>query len=270
MLQVLIPIAIGGYLLFRNDKNKTLEKKVIIEDQSNGLGRPENMNFYSALFKTMPQEIITYIAKNFDYIYGSPYSTSIYSEPGQTWDYSPKNQIRVSDHWNFFSRDYNDPNSQMKQHSITDKPVKNNSHWTIAKKNNKGFYEVIISLPKKHSKEKLKSEKVDWLALKQKGEILDRQKYKNIQKKIQQEKLKRKKKIEADKLYVSFDRIYSEKQGSKFTTVEEKGLKAILQKETEHFITVKHSKNGYSERYKKTTLRNYKEYLRKPKSFTKF
>jgi len=144
----LIAIGLGlGYWLLSDDDTK----------QNKGMNKPDNMENFARIFSTMPQEIINYIYKNFNHIYGSPFSSSMYSKPGQTWEYTPPGQIRISDHWNFYSRDKSDPYSEYKLHAITDKPVKDNTHWTIAKKNNKtGKYEVILSLPKKKvSKRKL-------------------------------------------------------------------------------------------------------------------
>lgn len=268
MLQLLIPVAIGIGLILSNKKEENLVDKLIIDDaETPGLNKPENMSFYATLFKTMPQEIINYINKNFERIYGSPFSTSIYSKDGQSWDFTPKNQIRISDHWNFFSRDYNDRNSDYKQHSITNIPVENNSHWTIAKKNDRGVYEVILSLPKKQTKEKIKVKSIDWLQLKRKNQILDKaQQNKNKQEAIKAEK-ERAEKMKKGTLYASFDRIYTVKNGRRFDTVEEKDQHVIIVNETAEFFTVKYSKSGSSYRYKKSTLRNYKEYNRKPKNF---
>lgn len=275
MLQILIPIAIGGFLLFKKNNEKTLENKLIVKDNfSKGLSKPSNMNYYNGIFKTMPQEIINYIYKNFDDIYGSPYSTSIYSKSGQSWDFTPKGQIRVSDHWNFFSRDYSDPNSEMKQHSITNTPVDNNTHWTVAKKEN-GIYKVILSLPKKESKTKIKSNTTDWLAIKNENSVLDEFKRKKSKEDFKKAMEARLKKLKNGKLYASFDRIYTERIGTgrnaKYNTVEENDNKVIIVKETNDFITVKYAPNTLSTyRYKKSTLRNYKEHKRKPKNFTNF
>lgn len=274
MLQILIPVAIGIGLILSNKKEEKLVEKLTIDDtETPGLNKPENMSFYASLFKTMPQEIINYINKNFDRIYGSPFSTSIYSKDGQTWDFTPKNQIRVSDHWNFFSRDYSDPYSEMKQHAVTDMPVDNNTHWTIAKKEN-GVYKVLLSLPKKQTKVKIKSNGIDRLLYKRKNEILTQQQIKNNYASYAKAQKEREEKIKKGILYVSFDRIYSERKGmgryAKYETIEEKDLQALLIKETTDFINIKHSKNGTIYKYKKSTLRNYKEHNRKPKSFKSF
>ena len=108
--------------------------------------------------------------KNFNAVYGSPYSDSYYSEAGQSWDYTPKNQIRVANHWNFWSRDYSNPYSLEKQHAITNIPVKNNTHWTIARKNDNGVYEVLLSLPMRTPK--TRNYKYDLLEQKQPNEVL--------------------------------------------------------------------------------------------------
>ncbi len=54
----------------------------------------------------------------------SPYSNSFYNSKEITWDYKPDRSLRVSDHWNFWSRG--------KQHCVTDRPVENGTKWVLA------------------------------------------------------------------------------------------------------------------------------------------
>ena len=220
-----------------------------------------------SVLKTMPQEIINYIAKNFDFVYSSPYSSSFYSQAGQSWDYTPENQIRIADHWNFWSKDYNDRNSELKQHAVTNVAVYNNSHWTIAKKNNAtGEYEVILSLPKREVLPKEYSKGKDLLASKKPNEIY----FKKLEKNRQKEALKisesRAKKMKNETLWINFDRVYTERiSATKYNTVEELNEFAILVGETADFITIKYRPSSKSTfRFKKSTLKKYKELAKKP------
>lgn len=228
------------------------------------------------VLRTMPQAIIHFIAKNFDDVYGSPFSSSFYSQSGQTWDHTPKGQIRVADHWNFWSRDYNDSKSEMKQHAVTDIPVINNDYWTIAKKNENGKYEVVLSLPKINMTiEQIRNSGVDksikyfrndLLANKKPNEILYKFEVKKSQKAAYERQQARYARIDNKKQWVSFDRTYSEKQGRKFVKIEETGIYGILIKETDSFrnIVVNGNFNNVV-KYGKSTLSNYKEYEKKPR-----
>lgn len=97
----------------------------------------ENFLFYSFTLR-MPFKISSAMTK-WDYTSKSPYSFSYYNMPGKSWEHTPEGIIRVADHWNFYSRG--------EQHCITDVPVEDNTHWTIAQYQN-GTYHVIDSLPK--------------------------------------------------------------------------------------------------------------------------
>jgi hypothetical protein len=77
--------------------------------------------------------------KGWDFASRSPFSDSFYSKPGKSWTHTPADSLRISDHWNF--------ESQGEMHSVTDKPVENNSHWTLARYDN-GTWQVLESLPK--------------------------------------------------------------------------------------------------------------------------
>lgn len=198
---LLLGVGLMVYTLPDEDKNKPKRK---------GLGavKIKNTPIPSYVLATMPQEVINYIAKNFNQVFGSPYSNSYYSESGQSWDYTPPNQIRVANHWNFYSRDYNDPFSIEKLHAETDTPVKNNTHWTIARKEN-GIYKVIISLPVV-SKVKQKNYSYDLLSQKEPNQILYKFK----------EKVDRQKRIDALK----------KKEASKLKTISIKSLESKINK----------------------------------------
>lgn len=54
--------------------------------------------------KVMPKEVIEEINK-FEKIVKSPYSDTYYNTSDISWDYKPEGSLRISDHWNFKSRD---------------------------------------------------------------------------------------------------------------------------------------------------------------------
>lgn len=257
-------------------KAVSIKQKQLLELGQLGKVNIKETIIRSDILRTMPQAIIHYIAKNFDDVYGSPFSSSFYSQSGQTWDYTPKGQIRVADHWNFWSRDYNDSRSEMKQHAITDIPVMNNDFWTIAKKNESGKYEVILSIHKINMTiEEIRNSGVDksskyfrndLLANKKPNEILYKFEVKKSQKAAYDRQKARYARIDNKKQWVSFDRTYSEKQGRKFVKMEEKGIYGILIKETDSFRNIAINGNLKNEvKYGKSTLSNYKEYDKKPK-----
>ena len=61
----------------------------------------EDINFKELNF---PQEIIIEM-KKWKHIYKSPFSNSFYNSDEITWDHKPDKSLRVSDHWNFRTRD---------------------------------------------------------------------------------------------------------------------------------------------------------------------
>lgn len=84
--------------------------------------------------KITPKEVLDEINK-FEHINKSPYSNSFYNVPGVTWDYKPEGSLRISDHWNFTSKD--------KKHCIldsTEELIENN--WLLAKYT-EGKYHVL-------------------------------------------------------------------------------------------------------------------------------
>ena len=88
--------------------------------------------------KTFPEELLRELL-SWNMIIKSPYECSYYDSPVD-WDYKTPGSLRISDHWNFSSRE--------KLHCATSSPVENNTHWTLAKYNGQtGKYDVIKSLP---------------------------------------------------------------------------------------------------------------------------
>jgi hypothetical protein len=89
------------------------------------------------------------IMKTWEIVAKSPYSNSFYSTNGKSWEHTPENSYRISDHWNF-GNEYDKI-----IHCPTNKPVKN-GYWTLAQYRN-GVYVVIKSYKKttkmqKHTK----------------------------------------------------------------------------------------------------------------------
>ena len=84
---------------------------------------------------TMPKELMHEIA-GWDVVSKSPYSNSFYNANGISWSYKPDRSIRVSNHWNFYSRG--------ETHCRTDKPVVNGKKWVMAEYHaDDGRYHVI-------------------------------------------------------------------------------------------------------------------------------
>lgn len=251
----------------QNNFKIKLKNKIKLDknEASFGMNGSKQVAYLSKqVVRKLPIEIIKYISKHFNNIYGSPYSSSFYSEDGQTWEYTPKNQIRISDHWNFDSRDYLDPFSKMVTHAVTDIPVQNNTHWTIAKKNSDtGKYDVIMSLPARNIFAKEKNKAIDKLEVKQPNTILNEHLRRIRFKEIQRLDERRKRKI-GKSLWIKYDRTYTVRYSArKFGREYENGVVALLMGETASFITVK---IGASiQKIKRDTLTSYKEYASKPK-----
>ena len=96
------------------------------------------LNIESGLL-AMPEALRLFTVTNC--VSASPYnryaSGSFYSKEGKSWDYTPEDCIRVSDHWNFYSRG--------KIHCKTNVPNdKLAGKWVVAKYNTTlDIYEVI-------------------------------------------------------------------------------------------------------------------------------
>ena len=84
-----------------------------------------------------------------DIIRRSPYSDSFYNSHDISWTHKPDGSYRVSDHWNFYTKDH-------KKHCKTDIKTPNTTHVSIGKYNSeKGIYEIILTEPKKSHTENL-------------------------------------------------------------------------------------------------------------------
>ena len=102
----------------------------------------EVKNLHNFLVETsmygIPAELSLEMA-NWDYRSKSPYSFSFYNMPGKSWTHTPEGILRVSDHWNFESRG--------EKHAVTDRPVENGTHWTLAEYRD-GVYHVLKTIPR--------------------------------------------------------------------------------------------------------------------------
>jgi hypothetical protein len=74
---------------------------------------------------SFPEEMKAIVAQ-WDGIWKSPYSLSLYNTPDKTWDHTPLGSLRVSDHWNFPSA-YSE-----KIHCPTRGERPHNGWWTLA------------------------------------------------------------------------------------------------------------------------------------------
>lgn len=87
--------------------------------------------------KITPKEVLDEINK-FEHINKSPYSNSFYNIPGVTWDYKPEGSLRISDHWNFISKE--------KKHCILDSREELIENYWLLAKYNEGKYHVLKAL----------------------------------------------------------------------------------------------------------------------------
>lgn len=100
----------------------------------------KNKLSYQALaILTMPVELRQFVINNCQF--PSPFnkvnSGSFYSKEGKSWNYTPEGTIRVSDHWNFYSRG--------EVHCTTDVPAeKLIGKWAVGQYNTEtGIYNII-------------------------------------------------------------------------------------------------------------------------------
>lgn len=101
------------------------------------------LSIISNLPKDFPNEFISELL-SWENVNKSPYSHSYY-DAKVDWGFKPHNSLRISDHWNFWSRG--------KLHCQTVEQCKNNSCWTLARYDeNIGKYIVIKAFPKAENK----------------------------------------------------------------------------------------------------------------------
>ena len=114
--------------------NQLLEKKTEIQPFK---------NIFLTLPKSVDYRIIEWMIENWGpIVIRSPYGFSYYNAK-KTWVYTKDKSLRLSDHWNFYSRTTVD-----KVHCKLDKPIENNEFWTIAKYDKEnGMYNEILSYP---------------------------------------------------------------------------------------------------------------------------
>lgn len=141
--QVYITVRTPSFLAWFGDWMNDPEHASRVVDEN---GEPKLLSFlpfstseYVSPLDTMNMPVkFRNIINSWDYISRSPYSASYYNMAGKTWDNTPEGIIRISDHWNFYS--------QGKKHIITDVPVENNTHWTMAQYHD-GIWHVLETLP---------------------------------------------------------------------------------------------------------------------------
>ena len=107
-----------GFWTFVNyETKKILKLKTEIYHRAllicNSLGAAERLlhmvqllNYYDNFdFGRVISNKVFKIIKTWDTISKSPYSDSFYNSDDIDWDYKPDKSLRISDHWNFISRD---------------------------------------------------------------------------------------------------------------------------------------------------------------------
>ncbi len=119
----------------------------------------------------IPSEIKK-IMSTWEVINKSPYSDSFYNTVDVGWDHKPDGSYRVSDHWNFYTRE--------KWHCETDKKVQNNTHISLGKYNKEtGKYEVILTLPTNKQVEKVTQNEIKLKHLKDPETIWKKKQFKD-------------------------------------------------------------------------------------------
>lgn len=101
-------------------------------------------NVIGTAIYTMPVQLVKAVIQH-GIIHPSPYNRmfggSFYNTPEKGWDYTPDRCLRLSDHWNFWSRG--------EKHCITNEEVIPNT-WVLAQYNGStGIYEVLEVFEKK-------------------------------------------------------------------------------------------------------------------------
>jgi len=215
-------------------------------------------------FESMPPKLLKYMAKN-NILYASPYnyryayndSGSYYDTPDKTWDYTPENSLRVSDHWNF--------TSYGKTHCITDIDVQNNINWTVAKWID-GRYMVIATYPKTYiirkKKEERKSLKNDWLEetfiekyKREKAEREEKERIDKLQKKYERQRKRREKALKEGRIEVTFEHNLwgGTSRHPRFLGTET--ITGILDRETPKTIVVDGKRYKQFENYKEEIIK---------------
>jgi len=206
----------------------------------------------------MPAELRNYVLNTC--VSASPYnryaSGSFYSKEGKTWNNTPDNIIRVSDHWNFYS--------QGSYHCITDVPNNKLTGWVVAKYNASNEIYEVISIDVKdftalelHNKRTEAKNFADFLEVKKKTRI---ERLYNICKKRKDSE--RAKKIKNKKIWVQLEHnLWRKGKGQRynFQGIEiVTGLLIWESKGTAIIVEV----NGVRREFRKYD--NYKELTRKP------
>jgi hypothetical protein len=107
------------------------------------------IRIFNTLPKSVDYRIVEWMIENWgDIVNKSPYGFSYYNAE-KDWDYTEDKSLRLSDHWNFYSRATGD-----KIHCKIDIPYRDNEYWTIARYDkDTDTYNEEISFPYNYSKE---------------------------------------------------------------------------------------------------------------------
>lgn len=87
---------------------------------------PDPITFSDIPFNaSFPEEMKALVAE-WDGVWMSPYSLSLYNTGDKGWDYTPEGSLRVSDHWNF-------KDSEGRLHCPTRGQPHRRGHWALAR-----------------------------------------------------------------------------------------------------------------------------------------
>ena len=73
---------------------------------------------------TVPAEVRAWV-REWDGVWMSPYSLSLYDTGEKGWDHTPEGSLRISDHWNF-------KDSEGRMHCRTQGEKPRRGHWCLA------------------------------------------------------------------------------------------------------------------------------------------
>lgn len=209
---------------------------------------------------TMPIDLFNFAMKTIKS--SSPYNRysggSFYSQEEKSWDFTPENTIRISDHWNFYSRG--------KTHCVTD--IDDSlliGKWVVAQYNNELDIYNVISIDEKDFTALRKREARQNNTFTDQLEAFSKNRMNRAREiRLEKERLLRAKKIKQGKIWITFEvNIWQKGSKGRFRHC---GMETIVgqltwESKTGKSLIVKTS-NGNLREFRAWT--NYKELKRKP------
>lgn len=160
-------------LLFEKftDESTTLSKKELKRLKYSKILNSKIVSIDDLNDYDIPEEI-QQMMKSWEVINKSPYSDTFYNSTDIDWSHKPDKSYRVSDHWNFYTRD--------KWHCQTLEKVPNVTHISIGQYDAKsGLYKILLTLPTSKQKERLSQSEIKRKYLKDPEVILRKKEFKD-------------------------------------------------------------------------------------------